>query len=164
MGGSSPVQAIKKAAKKAVTTAEGAASFAFNPTQRLFAEASKAAGVKADLAFDPGGTIAGGAGESFVDKPKAAKEQAKRFQAETAAANKKFQRDMDTKRKQSDAEMKAGKDLISARKKQDAKRKKGRASTIVTGSEPGSAGSVGTGSGSTLGGAGSSGRKSLLGL
>ena len=153
---------IKKVAKKAESVVE-AASFLYNPAAGAAKFASKALGVKADAIFDPLGTVAAQGAESFIDKPKEAKEQATKFAAETDAANKKFQREIEGQRKQSDAEGKASKDLIKARKRQDSKRKSGRDTTIATGAAPGSAGSVGTGSGASLGGS-NGGRKSLLGL
>ena len=113
------------------------------------------------------GKVAGGPSlfikEEFIDKPKAEKEAGDRFAAETDAANKKFQKDMDTRKAQEGAEKKAGRDLLAGRSKQEKRRSSGRASTIAGGST-GGAGSVGTGSAGTLGGAGASGRKSLLGL
>jgi len=139
-------------------------------TKKATEAGAKEAGVSDEVASVFGSVAGGGAGQAggaaktfLVDKPKAEKEAGDRFAAETDAANKKFQRDMDTRKAQEGAEKKAGKDLLAGRSKQEKRRKSGRASTIAGGSNVG-AGSVGTGSAGTLGGAGASGRKSLLGL
>lgn len=139
-------------------------------TNKATEATAKEAGVS-DEAASVFGTVAGGgvgdaggtAKKFFIDKPKAEKEAGERFAADTDAANKKFQRDMDTRKAQEGAEKKAGKDLLAGRSKQEKRRKSGRAGTIAGGAV-GGAGSVGTGGANTLGGAGTSGRKSLLGL
>ena len=113
---------------------------------------TKAFGGKGDFVFDPVGTAAAEAGEAFVDKPKAAKEEAKRIAGATAAAQRKMMSDIESKKKQEGAESEASEALLKARARQRRRaRTTGRESTILS---------------QSLGGVGgdSGGRKGLLGL
>jgi len=102
--------------------------------------------------FDPVSAATAQAGEDWVDKPKAAKEEAKRIAGATAAAQRKMMSDIESRQRQEGAESEASEALLKARARQRRRsRTTGRESTILS---------------QSLGGVGgdSGGRKGLLGL
>ena len=154
-GDGNPFKSAIEDIKNVTESAESAvkvASAIFNPAAAAAKGVTKAFGGKGDFIFDPIGTLAAEAGESFVDKPKAAKEEAKRIAGETAAAQRKMMSDIESRQRQEGAESEASEALLKARARQRRRsRTTGRESTILS---------------QSLGGVGgdSGGRKNLLGL
>jgi hypothetical protein len=154
-GGGNPIESAIEDIKNVTKSAESAvkvASAIYNPTAALAKGVTKAFGGKGDFVFDPLGTTTAEAGEAFVDKPKAAKEEAKRIAGATAAAQRKMMSDIESRQRQEGAESEASEALLKARARQRRRsRTTGRESTILS---------------QSLGGVGgdSGGRKGLLGL
>jgi len=154
-GGGNPFESAIEDIKNVTKSAESAvkvASAIFNPTAAAAKGVTKAFGGKGDFVFDPVGTTAAETGEALVDKPKAAKEEAKRIAGETAAAQRKMMSDIESRQRQEGAESEASEALLKARARQRRRsRTTGRESTILS---------------QSLGGVGgdSGGRKNLLGL
>jgi hypothetical protein len=154
-GGGNPIESALEDIKNVTKSAESAvkvASAIYNPAAAAAKGVTQAFGGKGDFVFDPIGTTAAEAGEAFVDKPKAAKEEAKRIAGATAAAQRKMMSDIESRKKQEGAESEASEALLKARARQRRRsRTTGRESTILS---------------QSLGGVGgdSGGRKGLLGL
>jgi len=155
-GDGNPFKSAIEDIKNVTESAESAvkvAKFFYNPYGTIAEGTVQATtGKKSAAIFDPVSAATAQAGEDWVDKPKAAKEEAKRIAGATAAAQRKMMSDIESRQRQEGAESEASEALLKARARQRRRsRTTGRESTILS---------------QSLGGVGgdSGGRKNLLGL
>lgn len=152
------VEETTKSAKKAVQLAASPVSFGIEAAADIAGakgdvkKFTDRASFLADPTGRPGQIIGGGVGSKLVDQPKEAAELSKRIAAQTAAAQRKQLKDIETQKKQSAAEKEASEELRKRRAAQTRRsRKTGRRSTILTDKLGESGGESGAGRKSLLG-------------
>ena len=154
MGGGNPIKRVVSKVKKAVSKVRAEDVFSGGMT-KFGREVQKATGAKgAGLIFGGLGSKAmGELGEKFIDKPKAAKAEAKRIEGDMRVAQQKQMADLKRREGQEKAEAGATERLERSKARQRRRRgAKGRGGTILTGKL------------GAVGGEENQGRKSLLGL